>query len=350
MLNNRNKVTMKDVAKYAGVAIGTVDRVLNNTGYVSDKKKEVIQKAIKDLNYIPNKAASALSRQKKLNIAVVYPNVEKYFWAQINAGIDKAEKQFGPYGLSIFKSYVESYSVEEQEKVLTALSKNPDIHGLAIVPVHSNKLNNLINEIASKGIPVVTFDSDAPASKRLCHIGEDAVKGGRIAGRLLALYMGGKGKAAVLRGQNNLLAIQQRISGFVETISSEYPDIEIARFYDMYDNHEDYNKNINDIVVRVLDGGSDINGVFVANALVNLVGNAVKEASSPKGLKIVGFDYTEEIGSLIRENMISATISTDLEYEGFSAIKTLFEAITENRGLESDHIISKFDIRIKETI
>lgn len=387
MSARKNKVTMKDVARYAGAAIGTVDRVLNSTGYVSDKKKEVILKAIKELNYIPDKVASALSRQKATNIAVVYPNVEKYFWEQIENGIKKAENQFEAYGLKVIRSYINSYDIEEQEKAVQQLIKNHEIQGLAIVPVHPSKLNPLINRLVDNGTPAVTFDSDAPSSKRMCFVGEDNVKGGSIAGKLMTLFLGGRGKVAVLRGQRDMLAIQQRISGFIEKITNEFPDIEIARFYDMYDNRENYEKNIKDIVAQIIDsnkilnkakasnsdkaansddaansnGTSDrvesslsvdgeINGIFVTNALVNIVGEAIRNSGNPGNIKLIGFDYSDEIDSLIREDVISATICTDLEFEGYEAIKLLFEAIREDRKPQSEYIITKYDIKMKETL
>ena len=53
--------TITDVAKKAGVAIGTVSKVLNNYANVSKETREKVLKAARELNYVPNTIASALS-------------------------------------------------------------------------------------------------------------------------------------------------------------------------------------------------------------------------------------------------------------------------------------------------
>jgi len=350
MKNNKKKVTMKDVAKYAGVAIGTVDRAINNTGYVSEKKKEVILRAINELNYVPNRAASVLSKQKQLTIGVVYPNSERYFWAEINKGIQKAEKQYAQYGLSVVRGYFENYNLEEQIRVLEMLIEKNKVDGLAFVPLHPLKFNPLINNLHQRGIPVVTFDSDAPASKRICFIGEDSLKGGKLAGRLMALFLGGKGKIAILRGQANLLAIQQRISGFMEKIAGEYPNLEIEKFYDMYEDERDFEETIYNIVEDISKSRHKIDGIFVTNALINIVGKAVKQTKELSGIILIGFDYSEEISELIQNDIVSAVVSTDLENEGYLAIKKLYKHINNQKTTPESCTISNFEIKIKETL
>jgi LacI family transcriptional regulator len=348
----KTKVTMKDVAKYAGVAIGTVDRVLNNTGFVSGKKRQLVLEAIQALNYVPNKVASALSKQQIINIAVVYvyPNIENYFWELINKGIKNAEKQFEAYGLRIIRRYVDSYKVEDQIAVINELLEEYSLHGLAFVPLHPVKLNELIDNLTSRGIPVVTFDSDATLSKRLCFIGDNAVKGGSIAGKLMGLFLGGKGNVVIMRGQKNLLPIQQRITGFMEKIAAEFPDVKIVDSYDIYDDQGGYEKRIYNIISQIFsDSPVKIDGIFVTNTLIGLVGKAIKDIGI-QNVKLIGFDYSETVETLLKEDMVSATICTDLNFEGYEAIRILYEYITAQVKPKTDCIFTKYEIMIKETL
>lgn len=68
--------SIKDVAQKAGVGVGTVSRVLNNSGYVSDETREKIEEAMKNLQYTPNELARNLYRKKSGIIAVLVPTVE----------------------------------------------------------------------------------------------------------------------------------------------------------------------------------------------------------------------------------------------------------------------------------
>ncbi|WP_300810578.1 LacI family DNA-binding transcriptional regulator, partial [uncultured Acetatifactor sp.] len=54
--------TLKDVARESGLTVGTVSRVLNNRGYISDKAREKVEQAMKRLNYQPNEVARSLSK------------------------------------------------------------------------------------------------------------------------------------------------------------------------------------------------------------------------------------------------------------------------------------------------
>ena len=63
--------TIHDVAKLAGVAPITVSRVINNSGYVSDKTREKVQAAISELGYVPNILARSL-RSKRTNTCLLY--------------------------------------------------------------------------------------------------------------------------------------------------------------------------------------------------------------------------------------------------------------------------------------
>ena len=64
-------VSIKEVAKHAGVAISTVSKVLNGYPNVSEETKKKVQDAIKELNYIPNSIAAALSSKQFGRIALV---------------------------------------------------------------------------------------------------------------------------------------------------------------------------------------------------------------------------------------------------------------------------------------
>ena len=75
--------SIKDVAQKAGVGVGTVSRVLNDSGYVSDETREKIEEAMKNLQYTPNELARNLYRKKSGIIAVLVPTVEIPFFAEL---------------------------------------------------------------------------------------------------------------------------------------------------------------------------------------------------------------------------------------------------------------------------
>ena len=70
--------TLKDVAKAAGLSVGTVSRVLNNRGYISEETRQGVYTAMERLNYQPNEVARSLSRQKTNTIGLIMPGNIKF--------------------------------------------------------------------------------------------------------------------------------------------------------------------------------------------------------------------------------------------------------------------------------
>lgn len=87
--------SIKDVAKKANVGVGTVSRVLNNSGYVSEKTRLKIEEAMRELNYIPNELARNLLHKKTGIVAVLVPNVSNPFFAEF---LEHAENELHKYG------------------------------------------------------------------------------------------------------------------------------------------------------------------------------------------------------------------------------------------------------------
>ena len=75
--------TLKDVAKASGLTVGTVSRVLNNRGYISDKTREKVYQVMKELNYQPNEMARSLSKQKNNTIGIILPQIEHPYFAKV---------------------------------------------------------------------------------------------------------------------------------------------------------------------------------------------------------------------------------------------------------------------------
>jgi len=92
-------VSIKEVAKHAGVAISTVSKVLNGYPNVSEETKKKVQDAIKELNYIPNSIAAAFSSKQFGRIALVLdPNrqtqaIDQIFMQYLVGALDKAKEQ-----------------------------------------------------------------------------------------------------------------------------------------------------------------------------------------------------------------------------------------------------------------
>src|SRR6185369_17056246 len=102
--------------------------------------------------------------------------------------------------------------------------------GIAISCSDANKVTDAINSAVKDGVPVATFDSDAPASKRFVTFGVDDLKCGEQTMEELARIMGGQGVVAILAGNQNAPNLQQRVQG-AKNAAKKHPGIKIRDTY-----------------------------------------------------------------------------------------------------------------------
>ena len=110
--------TINDVADKAGVSIGTVSKVLNNYSNVSKETREKVLKAAKELNYVPNTIASALSSKNNTRVAVyVYINDQRQAIDEINMqylqGSFTMASTVGLNVITVFNYSVSNLNVDE---------------------------------------------------------------------------------------------------------------------------------------------------------------------------------------------------------------------------------------------
>jgi LacI family transcriptional regulator len=144
-------VTIKDVARIAGVSIATVSHVINKTRFVSDETTARVNEAIKELGYYPNMLVSGLRKKKSYTIGLVLPSISNETFGMLAETIQKLLFNQG-YNLIICNT---SYDLEiEQDAFNTLLMKKAD----AIIAIPSTREEKKLQEIKSKGIPIVLVD------------------------------------------------------------------------------------------------------------------------------------------------------------------------------------------------
>ncbi|QQZ08968.1 LacI family DNA-binding transcriptional regulator [Heyndrickxia vini] len=118
---------ISDIARIAGVSVSTVSRVLNNHKYVSEDKRKIVQKVIKEMNYTPNKNAVDLIRGETKMIGVIIPyNNNQAFDQMLHGVINKSVEK--DYSITVLAT---KYSKEKELEYLSML-KNKWLDGIII--------------------------------------------------------------------------------------------------------------------------------------------------------------------------------------------------------------------------
>jgi ribose transport system substrate-binding protein len=136
-----------------------------------------------------------------------------------------------------------------------AQAVNEGAHAVIITCSDAGKVTGAINDAVGRGVEVMTFDSDAPQSKRFAFYGVDDVKLGERIMAELAPLMGTKGKVAILAGNQNAPNLRKRVDG-VKLEAAKHPEIKIVDTFFHLETPQDAAAE----VVRVQNAYPDISG------------------------------------------------------------------------------------------
>ncbi len=311
--------TLKDVALRSGYALRTVKKVMSGDTSVREKTREAVVAAASELNYKKNRLASALAQQKSVKIAVVYSKVTKTYFPEIKEGFLEFLEEFEDFGLSVELSEIPMKGWKYQHEVLESLCGRPDIDGVILQPTNTTKLNDIIHELAISGKPVITFGADAPASDRICYVGPDAYRAGRIGGQLLANYIGKKGNVCVVMQTIEHMQTIYRKHGFTDYLQEHCPQINISELT-ISDDSDLYV----DTVYKFLKENDGFAGIFCTDANTYLIGEMIRETKK-KDVKLVGFDLSAEAVELMRQEYIDVIIDQKPKLFSYSALETMFQ-------------------------
>jgi ribose transport system substrate-binding protein len=241
-------------------------------------------------------AGCALAAER--TFAVVYPIINPFFEATSHGAEDEAKA----IGAQVQIKGPDRFDVQQQIEIVENLIAMR-VDGFGIGPTDSKALTPLLNRAMEMGIKVVTFDTDAPDSKRLGYIGTDNVKAGEHMGEALGVALKGKGKVLVSQGISSQLNLVQRLDGVQKILKEKYPDVQIV---DVQSGQGDPNKTLSNIEDMV-SAHPDFDALI---GMDSYAGPAMVTAWKAKGLKQIAitFDDLPEVISGVRDGQIYSAI------------------------------------------
>lgn len=218
-------------------------------------------------------------------------------------------------------------SVEQQTELLSKLDLKK-LDGVAVSPLDAEGQTELINKLGEK-TKIVTFDSDAPDSKRLSYIGTSNFSAGRTCARLVNEALPKGGKVAVLLANLTKDNLRDRKGGFDERIADYADDVEPGQSAPKFvvvdylidnGNTQKCVQNIRDALAKHADLACFV-GMNAAHGPVLL--KTLKEAGKIGQIKLITFDVEDETLHGIEQGHIFATVAQDPYQFGYETVKTL---------------------------
>lgn len=340
-------MTVTEIARQAGVSIGTVDRVLHNRGRVSSATKAKIQSIIDKCGYQPNPIARHLKKQSPYRIGVLLPELGTGYgyWEKLYEGISIAAKEdFSAFSFSIepffFERPVESSLANRFTSMIAA-----DCDAYIIAPVMRKEIKRLLDDVPISK-PYCFVDCPLPNTAPIFTIAQNPYKAGVCAGKLTELVTGKKqGTYAVLQVYDASFNQDERARGFC----------------DWFYNNAHANKTRHVLVKNASPAGimqevqnlftttADLLGICTVSVEVQFVAEALSQAGRKSDIAVVGFDLVEANCAALVDGRIDCLISQQPQEQGRTAVRQLFRTLVYGETVESS-IEIPLEIFFKENL
>ncbi len=260
---------------------------------------------------------------------LISTNIKVPYWQSAGAGFSQSGQQ-----LSVGYAFQGPNTYDpgaEREALASAVQKKPA--GILISVADPNLVKDDIDRAIAAGIPVVTMDSDAPASKRLFFIGTNNYEAGLMGGKRLIQELKGKGNIVVftMPSQPNL---DERLRGYKDALQYR-PEIKLAGIVDIKGDPRIAFDNATQILAN--DKKQHIDAFVCLEALSGKEVATVLSNNGIKGKTIIAMDADPDTLDWIQKGVIAATIAQKPYTMAFVGLKMLDDLHHEGlKTLDSD--------------
>ena len=340
------RATIKMIAEQAGVSIGTVDRVLHNRPYVKAEVRERVLRVMEELDYRPNQMASALATSGTARrLAVVQPEWDPYVREAMDQGVARFREARRDYNVTVD---IHNYAQGDTETCLRLMDQVVEngAQGIALCASDCGAVRAKLEDLKARRVPVVTFNSDIPGGARLCYVGEDAHRAGRIAGEIAAKFLRPGEPLLLVYAGLDYAGHKARADGFLERLGElgfRREDCRIAA------THNDYGETL-EAVTAALEAEPDLRYVYMANLSVPACVEAIRRCGRTGRVHVLSHDSGPEIRQFLKEGLVDFTIDQNLVYQSYQSLDLLFRAVAEHKLPEKDCYYPASPILNAETI
>ena len=336
------RITQKEIAKRLGISLITVSRALNGTGYVSRELKEQILSFAEENRYVPSKASQVLVRNKQRRIALFSSSLPAYFWDEIRRGVEIATEQIEGFNYDISYHNIPEYDSELYLSELNRLYAS-GLDAVGFVNQRKYDMDRIIAKVDSFDIPYVTFNVDAPGSRRTCYIGSDYAAGGRIAAEFI-------GKMLRFREHSSVLVINlnedtstysdapdlntERLKGFLQIMRDHYPSISCEiRMITTHYQPELMDSQIYDIL-KEREG--KVQAVYLLPAFNTLFLEAI-DALDYRNTVTVLHDLDKSAITHLESHLLTAAIYQNPILQGYYTVRVLERILESPEGTQFEN-------------
>ena len=336
------RLTLREIARDAGVSLATLDRVLHGRSGVREETARRVRDSI--ARHAGRVGDDAPGRSRAMKFAFVMPEGANVFMAAIADHVIEMSSWLAARNVSVETVTTDVFNPSKLSETLESLQGRFD--GAAVVALDHQSVRAAIDDLVVSGMYVVTLVSDVPGSRRHHYVGIDNVAAGRTAGALVGrLSRHDQGEIGVVAGSQLLRDHAERIFGFQQVMGLEFPQFALLNPVEGGDQDE-ANENL---TLRLLSDHPDLVGLYNVGAGTIGVGKALTESGRDMRTVFVAHDLTPFTRRSLLRGTMDAVIAQDPGHEARSAIRVLM-ALTRGEPLLSEQERIRIDIIMRDNL
>jgi LacI family transcriptional regulator len=329
-------IRIKDIAKLAGVSVGTVDRVIHNRGRVSQEALSKVTSVMEQIDYKPNLIARTLGSNKNYRIAALIPNPEQDpYWSKTNLGILQAQAEWTQYGINIDLHVFDLFNKESFiATAQKAIETKPD--GIVIAPIFYHEALPVFDLLKNEGIPYVLFNTNIPEATPLSFIGQNLNESGRVAAQLLHFGQPDTGTFAILHIDEDIhdsLHLLEKEKGFRDYFKDNGKSkFEIIAF-NLNPKDATFENQLNHLLEN-----ENLKGIFVSTSRGSALAASFVENLGKNHLRLIGYDLLEENLKYLKSGTIDFLIHQNPKRQAFLAISHLVNHLMFKKSIPQQEL------------
>lgn len=316
--------TMKDVARVAGVSLGSVSHYLSGRVPVSAGKAERIQRAVDELGYRVDQGARSLRRRRTQSVGLIVPDITNPFYAELARVI---EHQLWDAGFQTFLCDSAHDAERERAHFMNLLDRRAD--GLLVI--YAGETSALPELAEGTGTPIVFLDR--PVTGQLSVTTDNYLGGTLAAQHLLGL---GHRRVGALVGGADIANIRSRMEGLTAALEAGGAALDVR-----YIRYGGQDLALGQLAADLMRLENPPTAIFATNDIVAVgAWRALLEGGYriPQDVSLMGFDNIE-MGRLLIPPL--TTVAQDISALGFHATELLLGKPSAKRAVVAPHLIAR---------
>lgn len=338
--------TMTEIAKLAGVSRGTVDRVLNKRGGVSDETAERILQVAAHLHYTPNKAARQLSseiQKQLLTFIMLNPN-KMHFFQDVHDSVLRSANNVLEMGITVKIRYVDDWSAQALLEQLDGAVADGS-SGIAVYGTDDETVVKKIREISNSGVLVVMVGCEIVDSGEIGYVGSNATHAGGTAAGLIHLIQCGDIRLGIILEYLNRASHEGRLAGLWDGFEKLGRSWHLAFEECCTDEFECF-----DTVKQQMQAHPETNTLFLSTSNVYGACRALERLNLPNPPRVVCYDNASGLPEMVQKGVVSAAIGQQPDQQGSEAVRMLIEGLALGMLPEQNKVYVEDKIFISENL